>query len=671
MRAVRALLPAAVLATAALTIPAGAADPAPVWDTTADAGRLGDELARRVAVSPLGGNVNNPEIVVVSGDATKPAAVRATGVDDIDVATSAYRADTGQRLWSSVFDGSTVPGTDDTLAGLEINANNNLLYEVINSGGRIHYQERALRDGRASGSATHPGSAADTAISEAGGFVGIAGQDAGDFLAVVYQTGLPTFEFAARPTKGRATSADIQTFGGTLDDRRTLLLTGQSSGFGTGGDMYTTAYNYRTRTQLWSRTFASPDNRMEEGLVAEAAHVSDLGRSVAFVAGRRFTPERGFDIVLTAYDLRTGTPLWSGDGGVREFDGGLARGDDSPTHVAYSDATSTVYVAGTSERGTYDQDVIVLAYDATTGALKGTGYARGASANADDAPTGLTVSRDGRQVLVAADVVNRIDGGREQAGLFAFNARLAPGASRLVGGDDRDRSAGLVTTAAADRVVLAGWTTTATAGADHRATAFALVDLPVPPVELATSLAFTPDSATTGQHTDTVTLAARLADETGAALAGRTLTFALAGTTVPATTGGDGTARATFTLSVPPGEHPAKVSYAGEDGYLASAATFTFTVTREDSALTLAVSGAGISRVLSARLSDGDTAASGLAGRLLAFTADGVGLGTATTDGDGVAQLSAPPGFRGGSHTYGVTFAGDDLFLGSAASRTT
>lgn len=82
--------------------------------------------------------------------------------------------------------------------------------------------------------------------------------------------------------------------------------------------------------------------------------------------------------------------------------------------------------------------------------------------------------------------------------------------------------------------------------------------------------------------------------------------------------------------------------------------------------LTLTVTGTGVNRMLQATLID-DGPAAGIPGRTIEFLADGEAIGTAVTDADGVATLSAPPRFRGGKHIFEAIFRGDAAYLGSSA----
>ena len=87
------------------------------------------------------------------------------------------------------------------------------------------------------------------------------------------------------------------------------------------------------------------------------------------------------------------------------------------------------------------------------------------------------------------------------------------------------------------------------------------------------------------------------------------------------------------------------------------------------SALTLSREGKGSKAQLVATLTDAESGAP-LAGQSIAFTADGASLGSATTDGDGVATLSVPNKLRNGNHDFVASFAGTEDYEGASASTS-
>lgn len=189
-----------------------------------------------------------------------------------------------------------------------------------------------------------------------------------------------------------------------------------------------------------------------------------------------------------------------------------------------------------------------------------------------------------------------------------------------------------------------------------------------------TSTSFTAHSQDAGQYSDVALLEARVVDSNGNAIAGREVTFELAGAgssrTFSATTDGAGVATVTPTVTEVPGSYQLTVRLTADDAYDASADSTTFVVTKEDSATTLSVDGKGKNRALTARLGDPDADA-GIAGRTIDFYVDGNLIGSATTDAEGRATLQAPPGHRGGSHDFEARFSGDDYYFASSDRRGT
>ena len=186
------------------------------------------------------------------------------------------------------------------------------------------------------------------------------------------------------------------------------------------------------------------------------------------------------------------------------------------------------------------------------------------------------------------------------------------------------------------------------------------------PQKRATTLEFTGASAAGGQYSDTATLQARLTDA-GNAVSGEEVTFELIGsdgsTTWNATTDGSGLATKNIDIDRAPGSYQLTARFAGDDSKLASADESSFAIDREDTNLTLQLTGKN-KPTLTATLVDADSSA-GLQGRDIEFFADNVSLGTATTNANGVATHTGRPGNR----TYVAKYAGDTYYLASSAQQ--
>ncbi|NUQ70429.1 MAG: Ig-like domain repeat protein, partial [Chthonomonadales bacterium] len=178
-----------------------------------------------------------------------------------------------------------------------------------------------------------------------------------------------------------------------------------------------------------------------------------------------------------------------------------------------------------------------------------------------------------------------------------------------------------------------------------------------------TTLAVDPISGPIGQ---TVTLSATLLCASDALpVSGRTVAFLVDGSAAgSAGTNASGIASVSYVIPVGPGpgSRTIQADFAGDAVYTSSTDTDTLTVQKADT--TLAVSAAAgafndtvtLSAVLS-RTTDGAL----LAGKLVAFSVEGTGVGDGTTDGSGSASVTytIPEAQGRGSKTIGAAFAGD------------
>ena len=194
------------------------------------------------------------------------------------------------------------------------------------------------------------------------------------------------------------------------------------------------------------------------------------------------------------------------------------------------------------------------------------------------------------------------------------------------------------------------------------------IGLTVAGTEVST-VTFTDDSADAGQHTDQATVAARLTDEAGDPISGAELVFELTGANGvqqwPATTGTDGVASVTRTLTGAPGSYNLTVNYAGQtDVYEPAADQRSFTIEKEQTVTDLVVTGTGSGRNLTATATHDDPTA--LDGVEIVFTADGTEVGRAVTNSRGVATLHPSAPFDKGAHDFEAGFVGNDNFVGSS-----
>ncbi len=152
----------------------------------------------------------------------------------------------------------------------------------------------------------------------------------------------------------------------------------------------------------------------------------------------------------------------------------------------------------------------------------------------------------------------------------------------------------------------------------------------------------------------------RTTDLTG--IAGQSVSFSLDGTALGiATTDANGYSEYHYAIpELLPGAHTVATSFTATSKYVGSSSSGTLTVAKSSaSLLTANVSGAkGATVNLTAtlnRVTDG----SHLAGRAVAFLIDGVSIGQAATDANGLATLSYTLPLKAGAHKIATSFAGD------------
>jgi Bacterial Ig-like domain (group 3) len=185
---------------------------------------------------------------------------------------------------------------------------------------------------------------------------------------------------------------------------------------------------------------------------------------------------------------------------------------------------------------------------------------------------------------------------------------------------------------------------------------------------------------TTADYDDAVTVVAQLTDPTGGApIAGKSLTFVLgsgAGTeTCTATTNASGNASCSITPNQASGSYSLKSSFSGDAFYLASSASVTFTITKEEDTLAFTSGSAtvianGHSATLSAILKeDGVTPISGRTVSITLGTGATAQTCSGTTDATGTAACSILVNQPLGPNTVTANFAGDPFYLPSSASE--
>jgi large repetitive protein len=186
------------------------------------------------------------------------------------------------------------------------------------------------------------------------------------------------------------------------------------------------------------------------------------------------------------------------------------------------------------------------------------------------------------------------------------------------------------------------------------------VQLPVP-----TTLAYT--GVTNAVFNGTATLSAVLTKtETGGAVSGKPITFALGSQQCSATTDATGAASCVIQpFTITPGSSTMTASFAGDPNTRPSTASASFAVGRAATAIAAAAPTAGsTTTTLNATLMSGATP---LAGETLTLSLGGNAC-SAATDATGAASCSVTTP-SGGTATYTATFNGDTDYDASSATR--
>ncbi len=189
-----------------------------------------------------------------------------------------------------------------------------------------------------------------------------------------------------------------------------------------------------------------------------------------------------------------------------------------------------------------------------------------------------------------------------------------------------------------------------------------------------TPSALTWSGDTSADFNDPTTLAATLVDATTRApIAGARLALAVGSQNCAATTGFDGRGSCVITLNQIPGPYTATASFAGDAHFVSSRASRTFSITREETALTYAgdtTADFHDPATLSAILVDpADRSATPISGKTLTLTLGAGQSCTAVTDAGGRASCVIIPEQAAGTVTLTTSFGGDAFFLPTITTR--
>lgn len=303
------------------------------------------------------GEFDSAAEVVVTPDGTK---VVVTGFSYLsccssDVATVAYDAGTGARLWAARHD----------------------------SGGGTY-------DGGTS-IAVSPDSSTVVVTGYRGDGVGFCT----DMSTLAYDTATGARRWKAR-YDGPGHHCDAGRAVRVTPDGRTAVVTGYSVGSGTNYDYATVAYDTGTGTQRWAARYTRSDG-IE---LADALAVTADGATVVVTGTSRGSlPGTGEDYATVAYDTATGTERWAA-----RYDG-AAHGDDLPSAVAVAPDTPSVVVTGSSA-GPWGYDYATVTYDTATGARRWVDRYNG-PVDEDDLAHAAVVTPDGEMAVVTGSSEGR------------------------------------------------------------------------------------------------------------------------------------------------------------------------------------------------------------------------------------------------------------------------
>jgi uncharacterized repeat protein (TIGR01451 family) len=175
---------------------------------------------------------------------------------------------------------------------------------------------------------------------------------------------------------------------------------------------------------------------------------------------------------------------------------------------------------------------------------------------------------------------------------------------------------------------------------------------------------------TSGINGQDVQLAARLTTE-GVAVSGATIQFTVNGTSAgSATTGTDGWATLTYTITQTAGSYNIGAEFTETPYYLGNTTIGTLTVYKNNTSIVVtdvsSINGQNVQ--LQATLTNQD--GTQLASKTIAFTVNGVSVGSAVTDVNGIAALNYMITQTPGIWTINATFTGDSNYNATNATGT-
>jgi hypothetical protein len=260
-----------------VTIAYDAATGHQLWSARYNGPGNGEDTGQAVATSPGG------RTVYVAGTSDG-------GATGDDYAVVAYRAATGQRLWTARYNGPA--GGTQIAAGMAVAPSGTAVYVT------------GFSENGASGT---------------------------DFATVAFSPASGQQQWAAR-YNGAATGSDTAYAVAAGPSGRNVFVTGQSN-----GHYATVAYRAATGHQVWARRYRALRNGGDNAYaIAAGPHGGQV-----YVTGSSFGGRTDADYATVAYRGATGQRIW-----VRRYDG--ADRIDQPAAVAAGPSGQTVFVTGFS-----------------------------------------------------------------------------------------------------------------------------------------------------------------------------------------------------------------------------------------------------------------------------------------------------------------------------------
>ncbi len=375
--------------------PSGKLRPAtgPIWSGSYNGSADNADEAHALALSPDG------TVVYVAGH------VNGIG-PDMEYATVAYDAGTGQELWTALYNGSVCTDVPQSLA---VSPDGARVFVTGYSGclteedyATVAYDAgtgQELWTARYDGPTGDPDEAAALAVSHDGTRVFVTGRSFGplgegrDYATLAYDAADGQKLWISRyvgPGLDEESSNDEALGLALSPDGSTVFVTGMSFGEFSSLDYATVAYAAADGGELWVARYDGPPGYED---IAQAIAASPDGCAV-FVTGLSFAEGTFSDVTTLGYDAATGQELWlqRDDGAVSGFDAGNA--------LAVSPDGTRVFVAGHAEDHAFGYpDYVTLAYDADDGSQDWRRSYNGPG-NDSDAAHALAVSPDGGVVYV-------------------------------------------------------------------------------------------------------------------------------------------------------------------------------------------------------------------------------------------------------------------------------